>query len=141
MYISESLPPRRKMSSHSLPGGGAASITSPADIPTAPGGASLTRHHWDGTLGLAGFLAVLPLGLDGFLQLLDLLPDPVQDPLRPGHVTRDVNELVWREARILPEFYLQDSDVGGEDCVHRLLDVGVLFLHTLGVLAHHGIVG
>lgn len=141
MYICESLPPRRKMSSHSLPGGGDTSITSPVDSSTAPGGASLTRHHWDGTPGLAGFLAVLPLGLDGFLQLLDLLPDPVQDPLRPGHVTSDVNALVWREAQIRPEFYLQDSDVGGKDCVHRLLDVGVLFLHTLSVLAHHAVVG
>lgn len=41
---------------------------------------------------------------------------------------------------MIPQFYLQDPDVGGEDGVHRLLDVGVLFLHAVGVLTHHGIV-
>lgn len=44
-------------------------------------------------------------------------------------------------SRVLPDLYLQDSDVGGEDGVHRLLDVGVLFLHAVGVLNHHGVVG
>lgn len=33
------------------------------------------------------------------------------------------------------EFYLQDADVGGEDGVHGLLDVGVLLLHAVGVAA------
>lgn len=33
--------------------------------------------------------------------------------------------------------YLQHSDVGGEDGVHRLLDVGVLLLHPISVLTHH----
>lgn len=32
--------------------------------------------------------------------------------------------------------YLQNSDVGGEDGVDRILDVGVLFLHPVGVRSH-----
>ena len=52
----------------------------------AGGAAALTRHHRDGTPGPARLLAVLLLGLDGFLQLLDLLPNLVQDPLRPEDI-------------------------------------------------------
>lgn len=54
------------------------------------GGDILTRHDWYGTFGLAGFLALLPLGLDGLLQPLDLLPDLVQDALQPGHIVRHI---------------------------------------------------
>lgn len=46
---------------------------------------TLTRHHWYGTFGLARFLAVLPLGLDGLLQPLDLGLDVVQDSLQTSH--------------------------------------------------------
>lgn len=35
---------------------------------------------------------------------------------------------------------LEDSDVGGQHRVDRLLDVGVLFLYLVGVLAHNVVV-
>ncbi len=41
----------------------------------------LTRHHRYRTFGPAWLLAPLPLGQDGLLQLLDFLPDLVQNPL------------------------------------------------------------
>lgn len=43
---------------------------------------TLTRHNRYGTFGRAWLLAQLPLGLDGLLQLQDLLLDLVQDPLQ-----------------------------------------------------------
>lgn len=47
---------------------------------------TLTGYHRDWTLGGAWLLAVLPLGLDGLFQLLDLQPDLVQDALQPHHI-------------------------------------------------------
>lgn len=44
--------------------------------------AFLTRNYWYGTFGLAWLLALVPLGLDGFLQLLDLQLDLIQNPLQ-----------------------------------------------------------
>lgn len=43
-----------------------------------------THHHRYGTFALAGLLTLLSLSLDGLLQLLDLQPDLLQDPLRPA---------------------------------------------------------
>lgn len=47
---------------------------------------------------------------------------------------------VWMEQSAWSNGYLQNSDVGGEDGVYGLLDVGMLLLHLVCELTRHAVV-